>query len=127
MLLPHYESTIYKISVSLNTTENIECVWRYSGKIFSRFVQHVSKDDIEKEKCNYSGVGDRGNEGIFYHEKIGNSIFKTSFRRYKADIRKDKKHLESYFRKWYTTGNALCVIVGDINTSATEKKDHKPI
>ena len=121
----HYESTIYKISVP-NTTENIGmCLEIFRKNIFSDLFSNVSKDDIEKEKnVIIQELRDRGNEGLFYHEKIGNSVFRNKLPGgTEADIRKiNKASLESYFRKWYTTGNAHIVIVGDINTSATEKK-----
>ncbi|OPC34494.1 insulinase family protein [Elizabethkingia miricola] len=121
----HYESTIYKISVP-NTPENIGmCLEIFRKNIFADLFSNVSKDDIEKEKnVIIQELRDRGNEGPFYHEKIGNSIFRNKLPGgTEADIRKiNKASLESYFRKWYTTGNAHIIIVGDINTSATEKK-----
>ena len=121
----HYESTIYKISVP-NTPENIGmCLEIFRKNIFADLFSNVSKDDIEKEKnVIIQELRDRGNEGPFYHEKIGNSIFRNKLPGgTEANIRKiNKASLESYFRKWYTTGNAHIVIVGDINTSATEKK-----
>lgn len=121
----HYESTIYKISVP-NTPENIGmCLEIFRKNIFTDLFKNVSNSDIEKEKNVINQeLRDRGNEGPFYHEKIGNSIFRNKLPGgTEADIRKiSKVSLESYFRKWYTTNNAHIVIIGDINTSATEKK-----